>query len=422
MSNLEDQTGGEPPPSEDPGSEENASRVEGERLVLELGQALHRYGTAAHRIELILERLSSKLGLQGQFFAVPTAIIASFGQLGEQRGGMVRLDPGGVDLGKLARLDEEIKALVTAEQTPHQGLDEIHRIAAERSPYPGWLSFCCFGVASAAGALFFGGGWIEIAVSLVVGLVLGLLAQIAERGARRDVFVSVAAAIGAALAYSGQWLVGPYRVDIVTVAGLLYLLPGLTLTIALTELSTRHLVSGTARLTMAILILLEMAFGVAIGSRISLLGPSLATPVVKELPAGTDIFALVSAALCYLVLFRARLRDAPWIIAACGIAYYGARFGAQWMGPQLGGWIGALVVGLACNAYARLMDRPPTVPLVPAILLLVPGSIGLRSVTWLLQNETVKAVDAAFEMALVGMALAVGMLIANLVLSPRRGL
>lgn len=422
MKPADEQPGIDQPLPADLTRDERATQVEGERLVLELGQALHRYGTPAHRIELILERLSSKLGLQGQFFAVPTAIIASFGQLGEQRGGMVRLDPGGVDLGKLARLDEEIKGLVSAEQTPHQGLEEIHRIAAEQSLYPGWLSLCCFGIASAAAARFFGGGWIEIAVSLVIGLVLGLLAQLAERGTRRYVLVPVAAAIGAALAYSGQWLVGPYRVDVVTIAGLLYLLPGLTLTIAITELSTRHLVAGTARLTMAILVLLEMAFGVAIGSRISLLGPSVAAPVVAELPMVTDVVALVAAALSYLVLFRARFKDALWIVAACGIAYYGARFGSQWLGPQLGGWIGALVVGLACNAYARLLDRPPTVPLVPAILLLVPGSIGLRSVTWLLQDETVKAVDAAFEMALVGMALAVGMLVANLVLSPKRDL
>ena len=395
-----------------------------ERLVLELGQALHRYGTPAHRIELILERLSEKLGLQGQFFAVPTAIIASFGDLGAQRGGLVRLEPGGVDLGKLARLDEEIKALLGAERTPDQGLDEIHRIAAAGSPYPAWLSLICFGIASASAARFFGGSWHETLVSLVVGLVLGLVAQIADRNAhRRNVFVPIAAAVGAALAYGAQWVVGPYRVEVVTIAGLLYLLPGFTLTVALTELSTRHLVSGTARLTMAILVLLEMAFGVAIGSRIALLGPiPAAAPIVGDLSAPALLAALVAAALSFMVLFRARLKDAPAIVAACAIAFYGARFGAQWLGPQLGAWVGALLVGLACNAYARLWDRPPTVPLVPAILLLVPGTIGLRSVTWLLQNETIKAVDAAFEMGMIGMALAMGMLVANLILPPRRGL
>ena len=395
-----------------------------ERLVLELGQALHRFGTPAHRIEQIMEHLAARLGLQGQFFAVPTAIIAAFGRLGEQRGALVRLEPGGVDLGKLARLDDEIKALINARQTPHQGVEEISRIVAADSPYPAWLSMLCFGVASGAAARFFGGGWIEIVVSFAIGLVLGLVAQFAKQNAaRQHVFIPVAAAIGAALAHSAQWLVGAYRVEIVTLSGLLYLLPGLTLTVALTELSTRHLVSGTARLTLAILVLLEMAFGVAIGGRVALLGPSVAVaPPATELVDASSIVALLAASLSYVVLFKARLKDAWAILGACAIAYYGARYGAQWLGPQLGGWIGALLVGLACNAYARRFDRPPTVPLVPAIILLVPGSIGLRSVTWLLQNETVKAVDAAFEMALVGMALAVGMLVANLLLSPKRAL
>lgn len=395
---------------------------EEERLVMEMGGALHRYGTPAHRIEQILEGISNKLGLEGQFFAVPTAIISAFGPLGKQRGGMVRLEPGGVDLGKLGRLDDEIKRLITGDQSPHDGLDEVLRIVADPSPYSLWMSIVASGIASGAAARFFGGGPSEIIASVIIGLVLGLLSRFFDKGPRRHVHIPLAAAFGAALAQIGQALLGVYRVDIVTISGLLYLLPGLTLTVGLTELSTRHLVSGTARLTASVLILLELGFGVAIGSKLAAFRFATGRPVPVELPEWTNIIALLLATMSYAVLFRARARDTVWIVTAGFVSFYGARLGTMLLGHQLGAFVGAFVVGVSCNLYARVLDRPPTVLLVPGILLLVPGSIGFKSVTWLLENETIKAVDAAFEMALVGMALAVGMLIANVTLSPRRAL
>jgi uncharacterized membrane protein YjjB (DUF3815 family) len=52
---------------------------------------------------------------------------------------------------------------------------------------------------------------------------------------------------------------------------------------------------------------------------------------------------------------------------------------------------------------------------VPGLLLLVPGSIGFRSVTSLLGNETITGIDTAFQLALVGISLAAGLLAGNVV-------
>src|SRR5690349_5526814 len=75
-------------------------------FVLRIGEALHQTGYAAHRIESVMERVASQLGLEGQFFATPTSIMAAFGPMERQRTHLLRLTAADDDLGRLADLDE----------------------------------------------------------------------------------------------------------------------------------------------------------------------------------------------------------------------------------------------------------------------------------------------------------------------------
>ena len=403
-------------------SEPTEDHQPNERLILALAGALLHSGTPAHRLENVLGAVATSRGLHGTFFVVPTAVIAAFGPPGQQRSALVRSDPGWPDLGSVARLDEVVKEILDDRIPPGRARQIVADIDNRPPSWPGWSVLLCFGLSSAATAVFFGAGWAEIGIAGAVGLGLGLLEQLMRASGARFVFVPLAAGIGSFIAYAGQGIFGAYNPEVVTLAGLLYLLPGLTLTTALTELSGRHLASGTARLTFAALILFELAFGVGMGSSLgSRLVPSLA-PIAHPVPGFVEPIALILVAVSFLGLFHARLKDALVIIASCTLAFYAARVGATLIGPQLGAAVGALLVALFCNGYARLFDRPPTVPLVPGILLLVPGSVGLRSMTRLLAHETVPAVDAAFEMTLIAISLAVGLLTANAILPPKRGL
>jgi uncharacterized membrane protein YjjB (DUF3815 family) len=72
--------------------------------------------------------------------------------------------------------------------------------------------------------------------------------------------------------------------------------------------------------------------------------------------------------------------------------------------------------------YARTFNRPAAVPLVPGIMLLVPGSIGFGSLSRFIERDVVYAVETAFSMGLVGVALVTGLLLANLIVPPRKAL
>ncbi len=390
-------------------------------FVLKLGRGLHAYGYPAHRLEDALSLLSQRLGLRGQFFSMPTALFASFGEE-DQRTFQIRVEPGGVNLEKLTLLDEVIHRLNRAELTLAAGSARIDEIEAAPAPYGAVLSTLAFALASGAASRFFGGGWREVAAATLIGLVIGLLALLAERiqGGGR-VFEPTAALAAAFLAAGAARWAGPLSAYIATMAGLIVLVPGFGLTVAMTELATRNLVSGISRLAGASVTFLTIGLGVALGSRLGDKVFGVVAPVEPlGLPGWTLWVALLVAPLGFTVLLRAQVRDAGFIVLAGIVAFLGARFGAQALGPELGAFIGALAVGVVSNAYARGLARPAAVTLVPGILLLVPGSLGFRSLSSLLDQETVLGVEAAFRMTLVAVSLATGLLFSNVLLPVRQ--
>jgi uncharacterized membrane protein YjjP (DUF1212 family) len=393
-------------------------------FILRLGKALHSYGYAAHRLEQVLDQATRRLALQGQFFSTPTSIFASFGPQEDQRTFLIRVEPGGVDLGRLATLDAVTIQVLHGGLSPAQGSIEIDRILESRDPYGQTVTTLAFGLASAAASRFLGGGLREIVVSCGIGLVIGVLALASGKLSQLGrVFEPVAAFAASLLAASvGHWI-GPFSVYNATLAGLIVLVPGFTLTVAMTELSTRHLVSGTARLTGAFVLFLTIAFGVALGSRISaeLVGAPLIAEIVP-LPGWTELVALMAAPLAFTVLLRAQPKDAVWIVLAGIVAVIGGRVGARTLGLELGVFVGALLVGTASNLYARFVNRPATVTLVPGVLLLVPGSFGFRSLASLMDREVVLGVETAFRMILMAVALVAGILVSNIVAPPKRTL
>ncbi len=394
------------------------------RFVLELGSALHRYGTPAHRLEDVMTVVAAQLGLEARFVSTPTAIYASFDPAEALHSTLIRVEPGDVDLDRLSRLDRVAGQVVARQLTPEQGAAAITEILASGPTWGPAVTIACFGFASAAGAQLFGGRLVELGVSLVIGLVLGVLAVLAgkvqtlARG-----FELVAAFTASALSVVGAHFVGGFSAEITTLAALVYLLPGLTLTVAMIELATRNLVSGTTRFTGALLVFLQLAFGVALGQRLRLVLPpaSVALPQVP-LPGWTTGLTLVVITLSLAVLFKARMRDAVWILAASILAWGGGRLGAVWLGPELGAFLGALALGVGSNVFSRLMDRPSLVTIVPGVMLLVPGSVGYRSLESMMAQDVVAGLATAFSMFVVLVGLSAGILLSNALVPPRRGL
>lgn len=391
-------------------------------FLMRAAELLHAYGTPAHRLERVLGKLSRALGIEAQFLSTPTSLMAAFGEREGAATHLLRIEPGGVELGKLVEFDEVLEEVEHGRLDPTRGLERLQAIAGAPPRFGLGLKLLAFGLASGTAARFFGGGWAEIGLSFALGLLLGVLEHFMQRRpAEVGVFEPTAAFCAALLSLLASRLVFPVADEIVTLASLIILLPGLTLTVSMIELATRHLVSGVARLAGAATVFLTIVFGVGLARAMGA-GLGSAEHVVAGLPLWTEWGALLLAPPAFVVLFQARPRELGPIFAAGVLGYVGARLGSAWLGPELGSFLGALIVGLVANGYARLCDRPSSVPLMPGILMLVPGSIGYRSLSFFLAKDALSGMETAFQAAIVATSLVGGLLAANVVLSPRRSL
>jgi uncharacterized membrane protein YjjB (DUF3815 family) len=128
------------------------------------------------------------------------------------------------------------------------------------------------------------------------------------------------------------------------------------------------------------------------------------------------------AAAALVVIFKARPRDLPAIFAACVLAFYGARQGAVLLGPQFGVGLGAFALGLGSNIYTRFRRRPSIVTLLPGLMVLVPGGLGLKGLEFIIQKQLVVGLDTAFQALFVAIALLTGLLLAQAAVQPRTAL
>ncbi|HEU4419938.1 MAG TPA: threonine/serine exporter family protein, partial [Planctomycetota bacterium] len=230
------------------------------QFVLELGRGMHVLGSPSYRVEDAMAACCRALGLEGSFFATPTSIIAAVGEAGsEPKATLLRVVPGEHDLGRLAELHEIRDAVVRGDTTPGQGTARVRAVLGR----PGRLGSAADAVAHAlaggsAGVLL-GGGFLEAGVGALAGLVVGLMGLLARlRPGLFDVLPSLACAVVAFIVHLAAASGLALNQVITTVAGIFVLLPGLSLTTALAELSMRHLSSGSARLLGTLALLLTM--------------------------------------------------------------------------------------------------------------------------------------------------------------------
>lgn len=393
-------------------------------FVLRLGRALHSYGLSADALESALEAASSQLGLEANFFTTPTSIFAAFGPPERQRTHLIRVYPGEVDLGKLARLDAVSRDVESRRSSVLEGSARIDAIMAAPASAAPLARVLAYGVASAAVCRILGGGLNEVVVAGGAGLLVGLISLATKRLPHGTHVFELVAALTVSALVTCVAAIGSFRLSVptATLGGVIALVPGLTVTVAMTELARRHLAAGTARLSGALLVFVAIAFGVAVGGEVAeaLVG-TVRSVSPRRLPGWTLTLALGVAPLAFAGLLRARPRDVAWVWVSSTIGYTAVRLAALSLGPAIAASVGALVVGILANLYDRRGYGPAAVPLVPGVLLLVPGSIGYQSLTSLLGQNVVVGVAAGFTMILTAVAIAAGLLVANVLVPPRRG-
>jgi uncharacterized membrane protein YjjP (DUF1212 family) len=402
-------------------------------FVAELAKRLHRYGTTAHRIEGAVAGVASRLGLECEVWSNPTGIILSFADpvRGQQFGftRVIRLEPGEQNLGQLAATDAIAGEVIDGRLAPIDGHAAL--MALDRAPgsHAVPLTVLSFGLSAAAVAGLIGGGTPTIAVSGGIGMVIGCLSILsAGRVQLAEALDAIAAIVATLLAAAVATYLVPVSVKTVILASLIVLMPGLALTNAVAELASQQLVSGTARFAGALMTLLKLTFGTVAGMQIvQVLGWVPVEAPLQASPPLVEFTALLVAAYAFAVLFKAARRDYPLVMLAVALGYVLTRLGGEGLGLNTGGFPGGAFVasiGVAAfgNAYGRWANRPATLIRVPGIILLVPGSVGFRSLSLVMERDVFLGLDTAFSLVTALIAIVAGLLFGNLLVPTRRNL
>ena len=404
----------------------------GERVdfMVELATRLHRYGTTAQRLEAALLDVAARLRVACEPWSSPTALILSFSDPQRVTGSsditrVVRLSPGDTDLHRLAETDRIAEALVAGE------LDVAGAFAALQAldTPPAWIGrtveVLATGLVCGALAALLRLPWLEIGVAGFNGLLIGLLLQGAlTRPWLRDASDALLAMFVTLVAVLVASLVAPINQNTVIIASLIPLVPGLTLTNSVNELTSGHLVSGTSRFAGAVTTVAKLAVGTAIALYLAnAVGLEPQVRAWRPQPDWVEWVALVAAALAFAVAFRSALRDYPVVMLAAAAGYLISRHGDLAWGAPVGIFLAAMVMTAAGNGFAQLTGRPGAIVRVPGIILLVPGSASLRALLNLLQQQDVNVgQEAILGVMNILLALLAGLLLGNLLLPSRRHL
>lgn len=223
-------------------------------------------GSETYRAEDCVVRLSQAWGLEAvECFAMPTGLIASVNGRTMERSSIVRrISTRNVDLDRIAKLSALIEQAESGSLDARSGRLAVDSIRLKPLPAIGPASLAS---AACAGffALLFGGGIRDALCAAGAGALIALVrGALAKRRVPDFLVYIVCGALTASLAVSLEALGVLDSVDLMIIASIMLLVPGLSTVTAIRDTIAGDLVAGVARLAEAFITAAAISMGVVI--------------------------------------------------------------------------------------------------------------------------------------------------------------
>ena len=328
-------------------------------------------------------RLGKALGVDIECFLSTSHVLFLLNTSKEsaQQGHVVPLGSVDFDLGRLGELTELVEKLEDGTLDIDQAEASLDAIASADVRSGNLLLAIGYTLSGAAFAMLFNGSWATIGLGAFLSAVLFAITQLSLRWnwLSQSLDLSAAFVLGV---MSGLAAALTPDIDpvVALLAGVVVIIPGYTLTLAVAELTNGSTLGGLQRLVAGVLstgkLFLGGWAGVTVGQ--ALLGR--AGPVTAS--DQPDIVLWAGAALVAFSLglvFRAQTRDLTWIVLGGLLAYAGTVIGesaGNWQGP----FLGSLFIGFLATAFWHFKRRPPSTITLTAVMILVPGASAILGV------------------------------------------
>jgi uncharacterized membrane protein YjjP (DUF1212 family) len=394
------------------------------RFIIRLGKAAHGYGSPAIRLESYLNRVTTTFGLEGQFHATPINMIFAFRKDEEdwQRLNLTSVS-GGLDLTKLPLLDEIVDEIVSGNLSIAEAESRMNEVDKSADPYGNGLLALGYLVLGAGIAGLFSGSWLDILFSSLLSLVVYVMVWQGGRkgGWVADMIPFSTALVAGVLAIVLKHAFTELNYVLVTLSAIIVLVPGYSVSVGVAELVNNHALSGITNLINGLVYLFKQFLGAWMA--FSIVNAIWATPTASASPINPIwLWVLVPAIFMGLIIvFQTAPRYVIWAFLSSTIGYLGVVYGGEWLGSNLGNVLGAALVGIFANTWEWKVGKPGSIVLLPAITVLVSGSIGFRGLVASAQGDAAGA-GQFLDMFLVAITLTAGLLIANTIVKPKKSL
>ena len=393
------------------------------RFIIKIGIIAHGYGPSAARLESYLTQVVEALGYHGVFRSTRSEILYAFWNEDkmDQIVHVERVEKGSFNMAKLARVGELVEAVVEESIPLSEAyilLDEIEKLPNPWGPFAKAVSFIFIGVGFSG--LMSGNIW-DIGLAGVLALLVYGNVYVSHRFGGRLLELlpfSSAYTIGVISALLKIYI-PEINVSVVVLAAIISIIPGFTVSSGIVEIVSDHVVSGSANLIAGVIYLLKQFFGAWFG--LATVDILLGTNRIDAVPSESlGVWLFLPLLFIGLgIAYQSLIRDFPWVMLCCLVSYFGVMFGNSFEIQYLGTLMGAITANIFGNLWARKYNRPTSIVLVPAITVMVSGSVGFQGLLIAASGESARGIDQFLQMFIVALVISAGLLIANTIVRPK---
>ena len=399
-------------------------------FVLDLGEALFRYGAGSLEVETSIIAVTAAFGMRNTDADITNQSIilnwAPEGQVPYSRVRVVRSWTSNFQA--LSSVHRLVTDITSGRLTRAEAEDQLKEITRQPKPYPRWMVTLCGALFASFFASYLGAPVQDAALGFVATLVvLWITRQLTTWRVPEFFTLAAGGFIASAFAMTAFGINTDITPSMVTAGGLMILLPSVRIVGALQDAINGFPITAAGRLVSTM-----MAFaGMTSGIMAAVVGADMVGVAQAELAQGlTRIYpAPVLIILVFLACSAAAIveQTRPLLILPTG-AVAALGFCALYLGEMLGlgdrftPVIGGLVVGALGRVVALRWGAPQLVVAVPGMMFMLPGLMVFRGMYQIAIENTVGSmmggVFELFNALIIIMAIAAGIVLGDVIMRP----
>ncbi|MBR6711413.1 MAG: threonine/serine exporter family protein [Selenomonadaceae bacterium] len=394
-------------------------------LLLTVGQLLMENGADTSQIVRDMARVAAYMGIDDEKFHLHimySTLLLNISDEHHSHTSFRKCPKHGVNM----RIISAVSRLTWRAMKEHYTIDEFKgelEAVAKRPRYPHWVSVLAAGSGCGAFCTLFGCDFnaaIYTAVSAIIAKIVQM--QCAERfGINPYVSMTFAAFTATIIAYLTHFLptTTPWHP---LIAAALFLVPGIPMINALSDMINTYLISGAARIIHTLIIVGAMTFGIVFAIGMADFDSFTNLTMLPDSDYGLFMAAAAIGAMSFAIFFN--LPPRLLFAAACGGAicvctrnFFIFELG---MSSAVGTLAGATLVSVIAIEAVHWLHTPSLVLVVPAVIPLVPGVLIYRflfaviNIRRLTVDELLSAIQSGVDALLIILAIAIGAAMPNI--------